>query len=364
MQDGSRTSRLEYVEGGSLDKQARRGRRSLPPGRRLVAPAGPGHARRPPARHRPPRPQAGQRPADGRTARPRSPTSAWPSSWTTRAVRLRPADPGHAQLHGPRAGRRADRGRRPGCRRLRPGGDPLRAADGPAAVPGRRPLLETLQQVRSQEPVPPRRLQPSVPRDLETICLKCLQKEPRQALRHRRSAGGRPGPLPRRPADPGTPCGRGERLAKWIRREPAAASLIGTALLLLVCVLGWVSYAWRAAEAGRAAEARQACGRRPSGEKSSRQLYFNRIALADRDLSAASRRGLRSSWSCARRRCASGNGTTSGSASRAGRSGYWKATAAGSAPSRPARTGRASLRRAATAPCGSGRRQRGGWKES
>src|SRR5262249_16829167 len=40
--------------------------------------------------------------------------------------------------------------------------------------------LDTVFQVVHAEPVPPRRLQPQLPRDLETVCLKCLQKEPRK----------------------------------------------------------------------------------------------------------------------------------------------------------------------------------------
>src|SRR5438552_13404158 len=39
-------------------------------------------------------------------------------------------------------------------------------------------IVETLDQVRTQQPVPPSRVQPRMPLDLETICLKCLRKEP------------------------------------------------------------------------------------------------------------------------------------------------------------------------------------------
>ena len=64
--------------------------------------------------------------------------------------------------------------------------------------------MDTVLQVLSDEPVPPRRLNPSIPRDVETICLKCLEKEPARrygsALRH--SWPG-PAPIPGRRADRG-----------------------------------------------------------------------------------------------------------------------------------------------------------------
>jgi eukaryotic-like serine/threonine-protein kinase len=92
-------------------------------------------------------------------------------------------------------------------------------------------LLETLEQIRHQEPEPPRRLQPGVPRDLEIICLKCLQKEP--ARRYASAAilaedlerflGGA--------AIQARPVPRWEQAWRWARRRPAAAGLLALAWL-------------------------------------------------------------------------------------------------------------------------------------
>jgi serine/threonine-protein kinase len=96
----------------------------------------------------------------------------------------------------------------------------------------------TLQQVVADEPVPPARLNPRVPRDLTTICLKCLSKAPPRryasaaALAEDLRRYLRGEPIAARPA------GRLERLARWARRRPAAAALLTGALLVLAAVLG------------------------------------------------------------------------------------------------------------------------------
>jgi WD40 repeat protein len=98
--------------------------------------------------------------------------------------------------------------------------------------------LDTLVQVVSEQPAPPSLLSPQVPRDLVTICLKCLRKEPEkryasaQALAEdlRRFQAGEP--IVARPV------GRLERVTKWARRRPAAAALASVGIVTVLVLVG------------------------------------------------------------------------------------------------------------------------------
>ncbi len=102
---------------------------------------------------------------------------------------------------------------------------------------------DTLQQVLSEEPVPPHRLQPSVSRDLETICLHCLRKEPERRYASaaelandlKRFLDG--APIRARPV------GVLERGLKWARRRPAVAVL--SLAVLVVSLFGFALVTWQ-----------------------------------------------------------------------------------------------------------------------
>jgi tetratricopeptide (TPR) repeat protein len=106
-------------------------------------------------------------------------------------------------------------------------------------------LLRTLEQVRTREPEPPRSRNPLVPRDLELICLKCLDKEPQ---RRYASAAALADELDRfragKPLVQTRPVGNAERLWRWFRRNPVLGSLAAAVVLLLasVAVIASVGY--------------------------------------------------------------------------------------------------------------------------
>ncbi len=108
-------------------------------------------------------------------------------------------------------------------------------------------ILETLEQVRTREPVPPAQLQPGVPRDLDTICLKCLHKDPGKRYASalaladdlHRFLEGRP--ILARPLGPAA------RVIRWGRRNPAVASLLGVLVVVIVAGFSLVTWKWREA---------------------------------------------------------------------------------------------------------------------
>ena len=152
------------------------------------------------------------------------------------------------------------------------------------ALTGRPPFraataAATIAQVQNDEPIPPRQLQPTVPRDLETICLRCLGKAPgRRYATARALADDLRRFLEGRPIE-ARPTSLPERTGKWIKRRPAIAALLMTMALLTSAGLTVIVWQWRqTAEA--LAETRLA------HESTRAHLYLNLIARARHELQA------------------------------------------------------------------------------
>jgi tRNA A-37 threonylcarbamoyl transferase component Bud32 len=124
------------------------------------------------------------------------------------------------------------------------------------ALTGRPPFCadsigETLRQVTESQPVNPRLLNPAIPRDLETICLKSLQKSP---LRRYASAAAVADDLERFLSGKpilARPVGPLARAWMWCRREPTVAGLTAILLLVLLGGVTGIALQWRRADMAR-----------------------------------------------------------------------------------------------------------------
>ena len=97
--------------------------------------------------------------------------------------------------------------------------------------------LDTLDQVRNQEPVPPSRLQPKVPRDLETICLKAIQKDPHKRYPSCQEMADDLGRYLDEKPILARPVSAVERTWRWCKRNRTVAALSAAAALMVMAGL-------------------------------------------------------------------------------------------------------------------------------
>jgi hypothetical protein len=156
--------------------------------------------------------------------------------------------------------------------------------------------LQTLIQMQTRDPVPPSRLQPGCPRDLETVCLKCLEKDTR---RRYASAEHLAEDLARFLAgEPvrARPVGALGRLLRWCRRRPGLALVSGLALAALVAAgavsLLFVLYQGRALEQSEGQRRELGAANERLEQTDRRRREFTRLAAVqalDQGLSLCAR---------------------------------------------------------------------------
>ena len=112
-------------------------------------------------------------------------------------------------------------------------------------------LPQTLDLVLHKEPVAPRLLNPGLPRDLETICLKCLEKEPAKRYPTAQAVAEELGQFLGGQPILSRPIGTAGKAWRWCQRNPRLATAVGVALLSLVIGLAGVSWQWRRTESQR-----------------------------------------------------------------------------------------------------------------
>jgi WD40 repeat protein len=141
-----------------------------------------------------------------------------------------------------------------------------------------------LEQMVHDEPRPPRRCDDTIPRDLETICLHCLEKEPGRRYADAAALAKDLGRFLDGQPVRARPVGRAERLWRWGRRNPLVASLVAALFLVLAGGLAGATSQWLRAEAKASAEAVARGEAAAKTKELEINLYYQRIALAEREL--------------------------------------------------------------------------------
>ncbi len=156
--------------------------------------------------------------------------------------------------------------------------------------------LDTLKQLHDCEPERPRTCSPNVPRDLETICLRCLAKDPRKRYGTAQDLADDLTRFVEHVPIKARTIGRRERLQKWVWRKPAQAALLAVSFVAFVAfVVGGVVYehrlrgAWARAEAS-ASEAQREKLRADSNYRQARETLVRILQKTnDRDVGGLSK---------------------------------------------------------------------------
>jgi len=139
-------------------------------------------------------------------------------------------------------------------------------------------------QVLAAEPVSPRMLNPTVPRDLETICLKCLEKEPSRRYATAQALADELGRFLNGQPVQARPIGPTGKVWRWCRRKPLVAGLVAGLMFALALGLAGVLWQWRRAESQRA--------RAEAGELLARQNAYAADMFSAQHALADNNRGL------------------------------------------------------------------------
>jgi len=140
--------------------------------------------------------------------------------------------------------------------------------------------MYTMRQVVEQEPIPPRSLNPAVDRDLDTICLKCLQKKPERRYGSAKELGDDLQRfLDRRPIA-ARPVGSLEKGFRWCRRNPALAAASFVVMIVIASAFALVSASYYRAEDALKEEAFQRKEAEQKEQAERRERYRSNLIAA------------------------------------------------------------------------------------